>query len=194
MAGKLTAIACDRNRQVLTGTDDGRVFEWTLDHWPQRRTWRGLEGSAIRSLWASGNGWLRMGAAEDGRVAVWDGRDGQLTATVKCEGPVSQCAAIGEGRYLLLEDTGLARVWSPDKPLSAPLQDKPGIAGRYGHFGVSEAANQMVLLTAFRWTVWNTETVTEEYRHTALDGMDLNNVDGLTGLSSNGLYYFIYWD
>ena len=52
----------------------------------------------------------------------------------------------------------------------------------------------MVLLTAFRWTVWNTETVTEEYRHTALDGMDLNNVDGLTGLSSNGLYYFIYWD
>ncbi len=194
MAGKLTAIACDSKRRVLAGTGDGRVLEWVLDLWPQGRAFSGLEGSAVRALWASAGGALRMGTAEDGRVAVWDGRDGQLLASVECERPIRQCAAIGGGKFLLLEDAGFARVWSPGKPLSGPIQDTPGKVGRYGQTGVSVETGRMVLLTAFRWTVRNTETGTELDRHTALDGMDLNNADGLTGLSNNGLYYFIYWD
>jgi len=192
MSGRLTALACDAHQRILGGTDDGRIFEWTLGVPEPRRVCGGLEGSAVLALWTSSGGLVRTGTAVDGRVAVWDGPAGQLAATLHCERPVKQCVPAEKGRYLLLEDTGLARLWSPGETLSDPILDKPGRLGRYGRAGVSDGL--IVLLTSFRWTVWNAATGKEQDRHTALDGMDLNNVDGLTGLSDNGRYYFIYWD
>jgi hypothetical protein len=182
---------------MLVGTAAGQVMECAIGAAPSPRPFTGLEGSVITSLSISASGTVVMAGDAAGNVRVWNRDDGAIVDAWRGEYATVQCAMLGPREYLTVDQRRNGRIWRPGAnggvEASAVVQ-RLGEACQFDRFAAGPGEDRVVLLSGFRWMVWDRRenSVTEE--HEPVEGLKLVYMAGQVGLSSNGQFYFVYWD
>ena len=192
---KLTPVG-DEPR-LLCGTAAGRVFEFPAGSPAQILSYRGLDGSAIRSLDISADGGVVIGSNREGRLIAWDRATRKSVNELTARRPMIQAAVLGPQSYLLLDDRWTAYTWRPSESAVTgwePITATSGEALTVGEFGVASGAERVVLLYEFEWYVWDPATRRIVETRMPEDPMYLANPSGRTGLSRNGRFFYVYWD
>lgn len=179
----------------LAGTASGIVREIGVS----RTRYRGLEGGgAIRSLWSDNR--TLIASDSSGRVQVWDRLTGEPMDRFTCPHAIVQCARLDSERYFCVD--ARRRGWihgrgtgGDGRPAIPVMRRQAGDAVcEFDRFAVIPGGRRVVLQSAFSWMIWDAEANEVIEEHHPVDSMHLVYMSGQRGLSSNGRFFFVYWD
>lgn len=190
-------IVMSHEPRLLVGTSEGRVFTSSAHNGKVKREFKGLEGSAIRSLYWAENCSLVMASDIRGRVVIWEWKNLTIIDEFSSPYPVVQCAAFRLHHYLTLDNHRCGTIWTQgidSHLISTPICEKDDEQCFFDQFSICEDGAKVVLRNGFQWRIWALNTHSTIATHEPVDGMQLDYLSGDIGLSNNGEYFYVYWD
>jgi WD40 repeat protein len=129
--GQVSAFAIAPDGQLVTGSTDGTVWVWDLNHWVAKPLVSGRDADPVNLMGFAPDGRLVTGGAS-GSVVVWDLHDPASKHLVLAghQGAISALAFAPDGRHLVTGGQDrTVRVWDLKSPSPAAgpivLKDQP---------------------------------------------------------------------
>jgi hypothetical protein len=152
-------------------------------------------GGAIGAIALSTDGLLILAGADRGAVVV--DAAGRLLDTLPSPREVDGAAVLGMGAYVSVDSGHYGLLWSVTA--DGVLQSEPVCSDgvepvQFSGIGILGDGSRMTLSTGLGWLNWQREGNRVTSSHEPVDGRQLALLDGATGVSRNGTFWFVYWD
>ena len=180
--------------RLFLGTALGEVAE--VDIKQKQLLWKRacFDDEGVRALSLSADGALLAISDDSGEVLLQERAGSKDLARWQESTTIIACALLDRGRVITLASdrtTKLHKLGEDGEHEVMPVNDRGGIPIEADQVVLMDKVG--VLLDAFELFVWDPELGLLDVRR-PVEGTRLGHPDGLLGLSSNGHYYYVYWD
>lgn len=170
-----------------------RIDAKGLPHWHDT----GLD-AAITCLATPSDGTRLLAAGAGGEVLVYWFDNFWAVERFLSPAAVVQAAFLDRDRYLTVDHRREGRLWRHRDDHNvwpiAIAADGSATAVGFDRFGVIDGGEHLTLLDALGWKRWTRDNNRVEYARQMAAGERLAYLDGVSGVTANGAYCFLYWD